>query len=85
MKIDEKFHIIKRDNEIFLTNLENGDVFKLNDVTLSIFELCEEVKSSQQLANMVFSIYNETPGDFTKSDLVDFIDELVKNGYIITE
>ena len=83
MKINEQLHIIKRNEEIFLTNLENGDVYELNDVTLSIFELSMKVNTTQELADMVFSLYKDSSEDYTKNDLVDFIDWLRENGFII--
>lgn len=85
MRVNEQFHIIKRNDDIYLTNLENGDVYELNDVALSIFELSEKVNTTQELADRVFSLYEESAGDYTKSDLIDFIDWLMENGFIRME
>ncbi len=85
MKINEQFHIIRRNDEIYLTNLENGDVYELNDVALSIIELSDKVQTPQELADRVFSLYEDSSGDYTKSDLMCFIDWLIKNDFIKME
>ena len=83
MKINSAYKIIKRENESFLTNIEDGDVYKINDVTLAIFETCELVKDFQELINNIYSRFQTSTDDYSKEDLKEFVLDLISNDFII--
>lgn len=82
MKLDEQYYIVKRKEESFLVNIENGDIYKLNDISLSVFDFCEKADSLDSLVDLIYNLYCDTNGDGTRDDLVKFIKYLTKNKII---
>lgn len=85
MKINGIYRIIKRENEIFLTNIEDGDVYEINDVTLAIFEMCERVDDLHELIDDIYTRFQSSTDNYSKSDLEHFILDLILNGFIIND
>ena len=82
MKINDSYRIIKRENECFLANIENGDVYEINDVTLAIFEMCEHINDFQKLINDIYTKFQSSTDNYSKSELERFVSELISNGFI---
>ena len=81
MIISKSYSIINRENESFLVNIDNGDIYLINDVTLDVVTLCEKFETIDALCDYVFSKYaNE--GDYSKDELKLFVNNLIRNGII---
>ena len=83
MKINSIYKIIKRENEFFLTNIEDGDVYEINDVTLAIFEMCERVNDFHELINDIYTKFQSSTDNYGKSELEHFVSDLISNGFIV--
>lgn len=83
MKINKSYHILKRDNEFFITNIENGDVYLINDVTLCIFEKCDSVNTVDELTELIYKMFQNSNETYSKQDLKAFILELISNNFIL--
>lgn len=82
MKINDCYKIVKREDEILLTNIEEGDVYMINDVTLAIFETCEQCDDPQTLIDSIFAKFQCSTDNYSKEDLKKFILDLIANGFI---
>lgn len=85
MYLNTSYQILKRDNATFLVNIDDGDVFEINDVTESIVSHCHLAKNAKDLAHFVYDIYRDTPGDFSETDLFHFIEEMLCSQIIFAE
>ena len=82
MKLNSSYRIVHRDDEILLCNIKNVDVYKINDVTSYIISQCTNVKTPVELSNLVYSYFKETPGDFSLSDMNQFVQQLIDIGVV---
>ncbi len=85
MKINDRYKIIKRESETFLTDIEEGDVYKINEVTLAIFEMCERFKSLDDLIESIYVRFENSTDDYNKSDLKCFVLDLIEHEFIIND
>lgn len=82
MKVSDSFSIVERENESFLVNVENGDVYLINDVTLDIVTLCKECEDIDSLCSFIYEKYSGE-GDYSKDDLKSFVCEMLQSGIIV--
>lgn len=85
MRLNDSYCVLKRDGSMLLVNIEDGDVYEINDVTESILSSCSEAHTAEELVDIVYSLYKHTQGDCSKADLSTFILELISVGIIQTE
>lgn len=85
MRLNESYSILKRDSSLLLVNIEDGDIYEINDVTEGILSSCDKAHTAEELANIVYSMYEYSEGDFSRADLSAFISDLVSTGIIRTE
>ena len=82
MRISDDYSIVNREDDLYLVNVNNGDVFSINDVTLDIVTLCERCDTVSSLCNIVYEKYSGE-GDYSKEELLSFVQEMIQNGIII--
>lgn len=83
MKINSMYKIIKRENEFFLTNIKDGDVYEINDVTLAIFEMCEQINDFHELINSIYTKFQSSTDNYSKIELEHFVSNLISHGFIV--
>lgn len=83
MKLNTNYCLSSNNGESYLVNVENGDVFLINNVLETIVILCEQYETSQALTAAVYELYKNTEGDCTMSDLNDFIEKMIEDGLLI--
>lgn len=82
MNISDKFSIVKRENENYLVNIEDGDVYYINGVTIDIVESCDKYDSIEELCDFIYSKYSDVD-ECTKEELVEFVNDMIKNEIIL--
>ena len=85
MYLNTSYQILKRESSLLLVNIENGDVYEINDVTESILTHCKQANTTEELVSVIFDIYGDTHGDFSQLDLSSFITELISSGIILID
>lgn len=85
MKMNPNFQIVKRADQTILANVENGDLYDINDVVVSILELCEKCVALEELAALVYNQYPTDSDYFTESDMVAFLQQLIDDNILIIE
>ena len=85
MKMNPDFQIIKRTDQMMLANIENGDLYQINDVVVSVLELCEKCDTPEELATMVYNQYANDSDSFTQSDMVAFLQQLIDDNILTIE
>ena len=81
MRIGDSFNVVQRDDECFIVNIDNGDVFLINDVTLDIVTQCGKYETIDDLCVSIYEKYSGE-GDYTKEELKSFLCEMVQSGII---
>lgn len=81
MKKNANFSVVRRDEENYLVNIEDGDVYYINDVTLDILDSCEQFESQEKLCDFIYDKYSGE-GDYSKEELQNFIKEMIDNGIL---
>lgn len=82
MKQNAEYVIIEREDEIYLTNINNGDIYQINDVVKSIIELCCEYDNVNDLASAIYKLYETESDEYSLSELSEFIEVLISNKVI---
>ncbi|MDO5602494.1 MAG: hypothetical protein Q4G07_06965 [Oscillospiraceae bacterium] len=85
MRINDKYKIIKRESETLLTDIEEGDVYKINDVTLAIFEMCEYIDDMNELIESIYTKFETSTDNYSKCDLERFVLDLMENKFITND
>jgi hypothetical protein len=85
MKINDSYVIVRREDEILLTNIEDGDVYRINDVTAAIFEACESFDTVGRLAAEIYASFESDDEDYGMDELIEFIDGLISDGFILAD
>lgn len=85
MRLNDSYCILKRGGSLLLVNIEDGDVYEINDVTESVLSCCAKAHTVEELTCIVYSMYEHTQGDCTRAELSNFISELISAGIIQTE
>ena len=83
MKFNDSYRIIRRENEMLLCNIENGDVYQINDVTAYTLSQCQNIATPRELSEAVYEHFKETDGDFSQSDMYQFVQQLMVEGIIL--
>lgn len=82
MNISENFSVVKRENENYLVNIEDGDVYYINDVTIDIVECCNKYDSVDELCDFIYSKYSGVD-EYSKEELVEFVNNMIKDEIIL--
>lgn len=82
MRVSNDYSVVKREDEFYLVNINNGDVFSINDVTLDIVTLCDRYDTVSALCDIVYGKYSGE-GNYSKEELLSFVQEMINNGIII--
>lgn len=85
MHLNSSYQIINRDNSAFLVNIEDGDVFEINDVTESILSNCYRINNAKELVRLIYDVFKDTPGDFSETDLLAFVNEMINARIIVID
>ena len=83
MKLSNNYMIFQSNNQMFLTNISNGDLFEINDVVNDIIQRCHCSSRKEDLVDFIFEKYKDEDGAFSKDDLLKFVEEMISNGIII--
>lgn len=83
MKINDSYRIIRRESEILLCNIKNGDVYQINDVTAYTLSQCQHVVTPQELSEAVYDCFKDTSGDFSLSDMYQFVQQLIVDEILV--
>lgn len=83
MRLNNKFCLTKSSDKLYLADVECGDVYMINNIVESIITLCEQYDDSKSLASVVYEKYRSTEGDCSLSELIDYIERMIKDGIIL--
>jgi hypothetical protein len=83
MKLNNHYYLTKNSGVSYLADVENGDVFLINNVVETIFEICEHYDTPKSLASAVFEYYKDTEGDCSLCELINYIEQMVKDGFLL--
>lgn len=73
------------DDEGYLMNSENGDVFEINSTTKLIFDLISEKMAIDQIYETLREKADDASFDVTKQDILDIVLFFVENHICIEE
>lgn len=82
MKINEQYTITSNNDEIYLVNIVNGDVYHINDVVQDILLSCSIEKTIDSLIDYIYTKYESYNSPYGKSDLESFIQSLIRKKII---
>lgn len=83
MKLNSDYEVVKRTDYIMLANVENGDLYEINDVVVSILEQCVNYNSPKELAARLYDQYNNASDGFTLTEMAGFIRQLLDRDILI--
>ena len=69
------------DKEVCIFNPKNGEYINLNQTGSDIWNLIEEMKSVDSLLESLLIKYDEEK-ELVKSNLIEFLNDGIKNGFI---
>lgn len=79
--LKEKFilHKLDLENSMFrLFNIENGDSFKLNEISFSILSLFDGKRSIEEIRNYILDKYPDENPDFILRDFSELMENMEK-------
>lgn len=79
--LKEKFilHKLDLENSMFrLFNIENGDSFKLNEISFSILSLFDGKRSIEEIRNCILDKYPDENPDFILRDFSELMENMEK-------
>ena len=85
MILNSQYSFGYNNEQHYLVNIDNGDVYQINDVTFDILSLCNKFNDIRSLAYEVYYRYQDTDENYSFDDLIEFINGLVHNNIIIND
>lgn len=85
MILNSQYSFSYNNEQHYLVNIDNGDVYQINDVTFDILSLCNKFNDIMSLAYEVYYRYQDTDENYSFDDLIEFINGLVHNNIIIND
>ncbi len=83
MKLNNKYCLTENNGKFYLADIEDGDVFLIDDVVKTIIEFSVQHEVPRSLAAAVYTRYKDTDGDCSESELMDYIEHMVADGFLI--
>lgn len=85
MILNSQYCFSYNNEQHYLVNIDNGDVYQINDVTFDILSLCNKFNDIKSLAYEVYYRYQDANENYSLDDLIEFINGLVCNNIIIND
>lgn len=82
MKLAKAYNIFTSDSKMFLANIENGDLFEINDVVWEIVNMCTTSDSIDSLCDILFEKYKDDNVDYGKDKLKEYIFDMINSGFL---
>lgn len=82
MNVNPNYQIVKRTDYMILANIENGDLFEINDVVVSTLEQCKNFNTPRELAAFLFRQYADDSDNFGQAEMESFIYQLINDGIL---
>lgn len=82
MKLSKDYDVFASGHKLFLANIENGDLFEINDVVYDLVNACQFVDSVEELCAVIYAKYKNEDADYSKEDLKEFVDDMLRSGIL---
>lgn len=82
MKIAKEYSVFASGDKLYLTNVNNGDLYEINDVAYDLLNACRDDINLGDLCQLIYEKYKEENTDYGMNDLRGFVNDMIQSGII---